>query len=82
MKPFSPGTHLRNKKSLPQTAPYGIAMVQAPFAWKHGIRGKDVKVCVIDSGATLHEDLNQTSLNGAVASTFWDRGDGEWFLDR
>jgi hypothetical protein len=82
VKPFSPGKNLRITQSPPQIVPYGVEMVQAPFAWQHGIRGKGVKVCVIDSGATLHEDLNQTSLDGAVVSSFWSQGDDEWFVDR
>jgi hypothetical protein len=56
--------HLQQQQSPPQEIPYGVEMVKAPEAWHCGIRGAGVKVCVVDSGTDLHEDLNQASLSG------------------
>jgi len=53
-----------------QTIPYGIELVQAPFAWQVGATGKGVKVCVIDSGFdSSHEDFTSSEFTGASLSS-------------
>jgi subtilisin len=43
---------------LPQPIPWNINMVKAPAAWARGLRGKGIKVAVIDTGIAAHADLN------------------------
>ncbi|CAB9517497.1 Thermostable alkaline protease [Seminavis robusta] len=74
-------SHLRNSRSPSQQVPYGVELVQAPYAWQRGIKGAGVKVCVIDSGIARHEDLDQNGLDGSVASSFWFQGSDEWYDD-
>ena len=48
-----------------QTAPYGIAKVQAPETVAVGADGTGIKVCVIDSGINAnHEDFAGVALSG------------------
>ena len=66
--------HLQSQ-SPPQEIPYGVEMVKAPEAWQYGIRGAGVKVCVVDSGTDLHEDLHQASLSGDDSPSGWFKDD-------
>jgi subtilisin len=43
---------------LPQPIPWNINMVKAPAAWARGLRGKGIKVAVIDTGIAAHADLS------------------------
>ena len=55
-----------------QQTPYGIDMVRAMQAWtQFNVRGKGVKVCMIDSGInSTHEDFAQYQLSGSSSSSF------------
>jgi serine protease len=61
--------------SLPeQITPYGVEMVQAPQLWDSGITGKNVRVCVIDSGINAkHPDFDRKRLNGSKLIGPWKR---------
>lgn len=61
---------------LAQTAPYGIAMVQADDLSLQP-PSANRKVCIIDSGYDLgHEDLPTNNVNGTN-----DSGTGNWYTD-
>ena len=55
-----------------QQTPYGIAMVRAMESWtQFGIRGKGVKVCMIDTGIDAqHEDFASYQLSGDDSKSF------------
>jgi Spy/CpxP family protein refolding chaperone len=53
-----------------QITPYGVDLVQARQVWAtYGITGQNVKVCVIDTGLKLHEDLNSNSNSNSDTTT-------------
>eukprot|EP00555_Chaetoceros_dichaeta_P002793 CAMPEP_0198251054 /NCGR_PEP_ID=MMETSP1447-20131203/2022_1 /TAXON_ID=420782 /ORGANISM="Chaetoceros dichaeta, Strain CCMP1751" /LENGTH=283 /DNA_ID=CAMNT_0043935995 /DNA_START=44 /DNA_END=891 /DNA_ORIENTATION=+ len=60
-----------------QQIQYGINMVRAPETWdKFGVRGKGIRVCVMDTGLfSDHTDLTTSNLsgyNGPEAVTPWN----------
>jgi len=60
-----------------QRTPFGIDMVRAQETWdEFGVRGKGIKVCVMDSGLfSQHTDLTTSNLsgyNGLEAVTPWN----------
>jgi len=59
-----------------QITPDGIKMVRAPETWeKFSVRGKGIKVCVVDSGLFEHTDLTASRIsgyNGKEAVTPWN----------
>ncbi len=60
---------------MAETAPYGIAMVEADIAAQPGTANR--KVCIVDSGYSLgHEDLPASGVDGTN-----DPGTGDWFTD-
>jgi serine protease len=60
-----------------QEVPYGVSLVQADLAWQVGATGKNIKVCVIDTGLdSAHEDINADN-TGGVALPFA----GQWDVD-
>lgn len=44
--------------TMQQTVPWGITRVQAPAVHNRGITGSGVRVAILDSGISTHEDLN------------------------
>ena len=60
---------------MAETAPYGIAMVEADIAAQPGQANR--KVCIVDSGYSInHEDLPSMGVNGDN-----DSGTGSWQTD-
>jgi len=59
-----------------QTVSYGIDMVKAKDTWEEfSVRGKGIKVCVVDSGLFEHTDLTASRIsgyNGKEAVTPWN----------
>lgn len=53
-----PSTAETHSRSLEDTIPYGIKMVQAPSIWPSTRPTSPIKICIIDTGYDLgHEDL-------------------------
>jgi subtilisin family serine protease len=64
-------------KSEGQTIDYGIIKTNAQEAWKNGLTGKGVRVCVLDTGIATHEDLQITDgisvVGGSGTTDYADR---------
>lgn len=43
---------------LSQTVDWGISKIEAPLTWSNGYTGKGVKIAIIDSGISTHDDLD------------------------
>lgn len=65
-----------------QSEGWGIPQIKAPTAWTSGFTGKDVKIAIIDSGISKHEDLvisgGYSAINGLETSASYadDQGHG------
>ncbi len=49
-----------------QTQDWGIPRVEAPDAWKSGLTGKGIKISIVDTGISKHDDL---VISGGVSYT-------------
>lgn len=75
---IDPASSLRGDghRRLPETVPYGIAMVQADQV-AHAVANRKT-ICILDSGYALgHPDLSSTSTDANGYSTEWSQ-DGCW----
>lgn len=66
-------------KTSAQFQDWGIQTINAPLAWNSGYTGKGVKIAVIDSGISPHEDLviaGGKSFVDYTASYYDDNGHG------
>ena len=75
LKAFSSST-AQNASAFSQ---WNIKLIQAALAWNKGLTGKQVKIAVIDSGISPHEELSiagGASMVGYTASYRDDNGHG------
>lgn len=64
-----------------QEIPWGLDAIKAQEVWReYGVKGKGVKICVLDSGVMAsHEDFRQSNFDGYYGNEFVSP---HWYEDR